>query len=129
MRFAKSLQGYFKAVDLIQSTVQPDADERITTVESFIVYFTTCAKEQLKTLIRGDDQKYKYVCSQNLVAFPDPDASFRQKSEFLAAQEPLDYMNLVKTYTTFVQFISTLCSLSSRDDFVDKIDDKDYELK
>ena len=62
LRFAKSLQGYFNAVDLIQSTVQPDADERITTVESFIVYFTTCAKEQLKTLIRGDDQKYKYVC-------------------------------------------------------------------
>lgn len=63
------------------------------------------------------------------MTFPDPDASFKQKSEFLAAQEPLDYMNLVKTYTTFVQFISTLCSLSSRDDFVDKIDDRDYELK
>ena len=44
-------------------------------------------------------------------------------------QEPLDYMNLVRTYTVFLQYISVVSSTSSRDDFVDKINDKDFEIK
>ena len=44
-------------------------------------------------------------------------------------KEPLDYMNLVRTYTVFLQYISVVSSTSSRDDFVDKINDKDFEIK
>lgn len=60
-----------------------------------------------------------------------PDDLLTQKSrfEYLSTQEPLDYMNLVKTYTMFLQQLSISQSLSTRDDFVDKIADRDFEIK
>jgi hypothetical protein len=44
-------------------------------------------------------------------------------------QEPLDYMNLVKTLFMFIQCAAIMSSLSKRDDDVDVVKDRDYELK
>jgi len=43
--------------------------------------------------------------------------------------EPLDYMNMVRTYTMFLQHISVLSSTSFKDTHVNEKEDKDFQIK
>jgi hypothetical protein len=38
-------------------------------------------------------------------------------------------MNLVKTYTMFLQYISIDTSISLKDDYVDQVGDQNFEVK
>lgn len=104
-------------------------DTQIKVIESMILYFCNDAKEHLRTLVSGDALKYRVLSSQNLVEMPEELVTIQARYDYLSTQEPLDYMNLVKTYTMFLQQISVASSYSARDDFVDKVADKDFEIK
>jgi hypothetical protein len=52
-----------------------------------------------------------------------------EKYNYLRSREPFDHMNMVKTYTMFLQYISVLSSTSLKDSYVDEIMDKDFSIK
>jgi hypothetical protein len=73
----------------------------------------------MKTLIRADDEKYKSLIQLNLVEFPTECVTDREKYDYLRSNEPFDYMNMVRTYTMFLQHISVLSSTTPKDCYVD----------
>jgi hypothetical protein len=58
--------------------------------------------------MRCDNEKYKAIIGLNYVKFDDPNIKDScnltevQKYNYLREHEPLDYMNMVKTYTMFL---------------------------
>lgn len=97
-------------------------DLQIKLIEAMIQYYTQKkGKDYLKTLIRADEEKYSQIASLGIYM---PQGETRTES--LRALEPLDYMNLVKTYTMFLQHISVLSSTSVKDSYVDEHGDKDF---
>lgn len=80
-------------------------------------------------LIKADDEKYSKIMELGIHSFPPGCDNDKQKMEYLRAQEPLDYMNLVKTYTMFLQHISVLSSTSVKDSYVDEVGDRELQIK
>lgn len=60
------------------------------------------------------------------VKFPDDCETDEEKIVHMRAQEPLDYLNLVKTYTMFLQHISVLSSSTLNDSYVNEEQDKNF---
>ena len=56
----------------------------------------------MKTLIRADDEKYQALIELELVDFPTNCITDKDKYNYLRSNEPLDHMNMVKTYTMFL---------------------------
>jgi hypothetical protein len=81
--------------------------------------------------LKADDEKYENLLKLNLVEFPPhiKDDDIDEKCDYLRSQEPFDYMNLVRTYTMFLQYISILSSTSIDDTYIDKVNDRDFHLK
>jgi len=56
--------------------------------------------------------------------FDDTGLTDSQKYRKLLLEEPLDFMNLVKTYTMFLQYISVISSTNLNDSYVNDDDRK-----
>ncbi len=78
--------------------------------------------------MRCDNEKYKAIIGLNYVKFDDPSKpescglTEAQKYNYLREHEPLDYMNMVKTYTMFLQYISVLSSTALKDSYISESD-------
>jgi len=70
-----------------------------------IHYFCGKAKHHLRALILADTEKYKAILSLGMVDFDNSKTDF-EKLDILRDSEPLDYLNLVNTYTMFLQYVS-----------------------
>ncbi len=105
-------------------------DLQIKLIEAMIQYYTQKkGKDYLKILLKADDEKYQQIMGLGIYTFPPGFENDKLKMEYLRAQEPLDYMNLVKTYTMFLQHISVLSSTSVKDTYVDEINDNEFQIK
>lgn len=66
-----------------------------------IQYITTRAKNHLRTLIVSNNEKYKGILPVGFVEF-DTIKNESEKFDILRESEPLDYYNLVSTYSMFL---------------------------
>lgn len=84
--------------------------------------------------MRCDNEKYKAILALNYVKLDDPSKpescglTEAGKFNYLREHEPLDYMNMVKTYTMFLQYISVLSSTSLKDSYISQ-SDEDWQAK
>jgi hypothetical protein len=70
-----------------------------------IQYFCGKAKHHLRALILSDTEKYRAILPLGMVDYDSSKNDF-EKLDILRDSEPLDYFNLVNTYTMFLQYVS-----------------------
>jgi hypothetical protein len=70
-----------------------------------IHYLTSKAKIHMRTLLLSDTEKYKVVSALGMIEF-DNNSNESEKIDILRENEPLDYFNLVNTYSVFLQYVS-----------------------
>ena len=87
-------------------------DEPIKLIEAFIQFYTNKQKNNLRAMIRADEEKYKAILPLDMVdenQFTNCRTD-KQRYEVISMQEPFDYMNLLHTYVMFLQHISVMSS-------------------
>jgi hypothetical protein len=90
-------------------------------------YSNSKISSYLKTLVRADHDKYKAIIGLDIITdIPENLQSDQDRYEYLRRSEPFDYMNMVKTYTLFLQNISVASSTSLKDSYVDEKGDRDF---
>ena len=71
-------------------------DEQIKLIEAFIQFYANKQKSNLRTMIKGDEEKYKAILPLGLVDLTKHDCrSETDCYEVLSQKEPFDYMNLL----------------------------------
>jgi len=84
----------------------------------------------LKVLVRAEHEKYKYILNRDVVEVDlDVFTTDAQRFDQIRRNEPLDYMNIVKTYTMFLQHISVFSSVSTNESYIDEHADHNPHIK
>lgn len=69
-------------------------DEQIKLIEAFIQFYANKQKNNLRTMIKADEEKYKAILPLGLVDLTQ-ESPETEKYEVLSQKEPFDYMNLL----------------------------------